>query len=160
MNIDSISLFQNRYTKNFIFFSLIAVLWLTYGVSPGISLPWMTNYPNFYLPSVYLSFSSDTHIVPFNLSKREAMCFYLLLQNIRIHSLNFLYTKIEFLVSTNVLQYIFISCHLVYTLFTCMCLICDCDVIYVCLWSKFLWRMKLTFIVVLMICQLWCCANQ
>ena len=30
----------------------------------------------------------------------------------------------------------------------------DCDVICVCLWSKFLWGIKLTFIVVLMICHL------
>ena len=30
----------------------------------------------------------------------------------------------------------------------------DCDVIYVCLWKKILWRIKLTFIVVLTICQL------
>ena len=78
--------------------SLVVDLW----VSPGMSLPEITNYHNFYLPSVYLSFSSDTHKVHINLSKCEAMCFYLLLQKIRIHSLNFLFTKIGFFVSTNV----------------------------------------------------------
>ena len=119
----------------------------------------MTNYPNVYLPSVYLSFSSDTHIVHINLSKCEAMC-YVLLQKIIIHSLNFLYAKIGLLVSTNVLQYIFIPWHLVYTLFTCMCLIVIVTSFMFVYGFNFLWRIKLTFIVVLMICQLWSCAYQ
>ena len=102
----------------------------------------MANYPNFYLPSVYLSFSSDTHIVHINLSKSEANCFHLLLQKIRIHSLNFLLYQNRVSCFNKCLTTNFHSLTLGRYTFSLHVFNFDCDVIYVCLWSKFLWRIK------------------
>ena len=132
------STFYKLLYKTLIFFSLIAVLWLSYGVSQGMSLPYKTNYHNFYLSTVYLSFSSDTctHIVHINLSKCEAICFYLLLQKIRIHSLNFLYTKNRVSCFNKCLTIIFHSFFDTWSIrFFLAWFDFDCDFIYVCLWS-------------------------